>query len=1001
MTEEQKGFSGIWITKGALVLMVTLIPTSIVLLLFQSLAWIDLPLAAHVILLSSLSFFLGTCFLIVRSKIKAFVYSLVVGFSMTFVMILLAGLRLLSLTPVPLLGNGFNALALALGVITFTIYIAKPSGTGSRQGLITQSNTAISSGGLSVFRRDPEIVKAVELEVLPRQYLEGYEKSISAEEVSRLFVTVARTLWSIPFSFRIQRRNRGTKVLFLTWATDPVTLNNQVQHLYDTLSQSKMPFIFGRPLPFSGFESTEGQRAMLAHISGVPLSVMDDAQVKDPLSAMASVLKGLDNGMYQISSERASMNQSELRALQEEHRRKVEASQTTVSRETRGLLSGPRHESSTKVDVGALREAEELERRIERLSQGRLQDVRVTCAVWSNDIAVADGEVRRMAEALVGSLRPDSAKRDLTWRLSHNKREVMQVIKGLPAGDSELLTHEETANYLVIPRTDLGVPVERRGSFSSGTKQQPRPATLETGRRPILYRSKASPDVIRLGCALNELGAELPDAQVAIRIDDLSYHLLIVGNTRSGKTTSLLSIVGQAILKGINPVILSPIKAGEMWVLPRYFPDTRIYTLGRKDVANLSMNIWEPPENVSTQTWVDKLVEIWTLYMPSDVVINMHLEDVFYTMYRECGWDLETDSKGRPIRLTDLETAMQKVIASLSYGDEVMANVRGALEARVKSILRKPRLVEMLDVDSGLTVKELLAHPTVIDMDSLSRKDKILFMGIFAAAISEYMLAPKNASKRLTNLLVLEEAHYLLKQSQIDSDGTASTRTQAVHDFIGMLHALGGKGLGVILVDQSPSRLVPEAVSLPVNMIVHALTNDEDRRLVGGHARCDEEQTDHIGGMQVGETVVYLQREAEPKNVKMFTLQQLLRLEDRSIPLDDAELRENMVRLCSSSPGVHKNAPSGPARSEPLGLEERVHRAVQDSSFLEVAQDCLRRRDGEALADLFRTTNNEFGNGTKASMLILLEHAFRVFPVSRHYSTIHAAVEILSGDKTT
>ena len=130
-------------------------------------------------------------------------------------------------------------------------------------------------------------------------------------------------------------------------------------------------------------------------------------------------------------------------------------------------------------------------------------------------------------------------------------------------------------------------------------------------------------------------------------------------------------------------------------------------------------------------------------------------------------------------------------------------------------------------------------------MDDLSKNDKILLMGILTAGIIEYKLA--NPTNEITNLLVLEEAHHLL--GRVDSAGEANSgvRMQAVNAFVEMLRVVGGTGLGVILIDQSPTSLVPQAIKILVNLVIHALS-DDDQKLVGKHARCTDAQVEHIGG---------------------------------------------------------------------------------------------------------------------------------------------------------
>lgn len=981
MTEKQNGVSGVWITKGALVLTLTLIPSGILLFVFKSLAWMEPPLASHIFVLSTLVFFSGAALLIVSKRVRAWLYSLGIGLGMAVCVIVLAGLRLLYLTPYPLVGNALFALAAVLGVGLFAVLTLRLSRAPSTTGLVTQSNSTLSSPGLSILSRVSEKVGAIELEHIPHDYLHKEDAMPDGGLVQR-FHSIVRSLSSIPFAFRIQRVHGRTRVLFLTWSTDPDILRQQQTLLRDSIQNNLPRFRFLAPRTFEHVTLREGERGVVALVRGVPLSVLDENQLKDPLEAMTGVLQGMENGIYQVHSEPATVKRSRLRSLEKKYREELELSQTTVSRETRGLLSGPRQESKTRVNAEALRRAETLQRQITRLSGKTLCSVVVSCVAWGSDLAGADLDAQRLARTLVGALRPGCSENELTWEVKSRRSDVSRVLTGLPTGRGEVLTTDELTAYCILPSRDLGVRVSRRERFSSGTREgaaeetRPSAGDQETARIPK-KRSKR----IHLGTAIDESGKAILSASVALNIEHLTMHMAVFGNTRSGKTTSVLSILGQAIAKRVNPLILSPMKAYEMRVLPAVFPTVRFYTCGRSDIANLRLNIWQPPENVLLSKWVDRVVQVWTLYLPNDPVISMHLEDVIYTMYKNCNWDLKTNTPGRPILLQDFVDAVEEVGGRLEYGDEVRSNIYGALTARMSSILRKPALTEMLDVESGLTVKELLGHPTVVDLDALSENDKILVMGILTAAISEYKLA--SPTKDLTNLLVLEEAHYLLGRSDISGEANAGVRVQAVRAFIQMLRALGGTGLGVILVDQSPTILVPEAIKIPVNMVVHALSDDEDRRLVGRHSRCTEAQIGHIGGMQVGEAVVYLQHEGEPKNVKMVTLQQLLQTEREPPSLDDEYLRRHMLQIAR---GDQTTIPAESSSAEkesvqlsdrPVSMRERIERAVLNPEFEQAVIDCSKKRDPETLARLIESVAQEVGDGSRASFRAVLEYAGR------------------------
>ncbi|MFW9889013.1 MAG: hypothetical protein ACFFER_12575, partial [Candidatus Thorarchaeota archaeon] len=206
-------------------------------------------------------------------------------------------------------------------------------------------------------------------------------------------------------------------------------------------------------------------------------------------------------------------------------------------------------------------------------------------------------------------------------------------------------------------------------------------------------------------------------------------------------------------------------------------------------------------------------------------------------------------------------------------GDEVSRNFAGALRTRMKAILMNPEFVRMFNTKGGVTFRELLEHPTIIEIEGLGDLHAELLMGILTGGISEYRMA--NPANSIENVLVLEEAHTLLKKIPRRTDGKQSATEQAMDSIIRMLRVIGGNGLGLILIDQLPGLLVDESLNIPKNVIIHKVRHEEVD-LAGSLTRCDEGQKVHIGGLDTGEGIVLLDRHDSPLNVQVFSLREIL-----------------------------------------------------------------------------------------------------------------------------
>ncbi|MFQ5831216.1 MAG: helicase HerA domain-containing protein [Candidatus Thorarchaeota archaeon] len=1027
MTDERSSSWVSWAFKGLLLMLLTVIPASGVLFLLLLFPWVPSQWTGNALLLVGFVFLFGAGSLLLTKNLRSWLYSLVIGLLIGVGCIALATLVLLSWIPVPLFGNALNVAVLVVTMIGLTVPLLLRRKTGvAKTGLITTSSKSIgdkmqsySTGGM-MFKRDPEKVLAIELKEIPHDYAFDEEGRNNQTTMVEQFHNIIRSLSAVPFALRIERIRNRTRVFFLTWSKDEALLEHQRTVMHDALKENLSGFKFDVLDSFSGLALAKDDKGSAAIVNGIPLSVRDEAQRKDPLDPMTGVLQDLERGVFQVSFEPTQVSKRKLRSLKARYEEAEERSQTTKIRESGGLFSGPHQESKTVVNLDAKLEAERLEKRHARLSSQKLFQTTVSMVSWAPDIASADLEVRRIAFALSGTVRPSSRDDELTVDYRRKDKEIARLLNGLPTGKSSVLTAEEATVYLILPRRDIGIRTTKREKFSSGTREPSKKAsstmyqssTFESLVPSTVMWKKRSPSLY-LGNPMDENGNIQSNVYVKSEPDHMDMHLGVLGGTRMGKSTSVKSIIGQAITLGVNPVVLVPSKGYEWRWLLKLFPDLRVFTCGRTNVANLSINIWNPPEGVRLTKWVDRVVQVWTLWMPNEKVISMHIEDVIYTVYKKCGWDLETNTKGRPILLTDLVDAVREVGEKLPYGDEVTSNIWGALVARVKSILRKPSLVKMYNTSTGITVSELLAHPTIIEMDDLSENDKILLIGVLTAALSEYKLA--NPSRRVTNLLVLEEAHYLLGGSDLSGEANSGVRLQAVSAFIQMLRVLGGTGLGVILIDQSPSTLVSQAIKIPVNLVIHALPHEDDRTMVGKHSRCTASQIDHIGGMQVGEAVIYLQHEGEPKNVKICPLRWFIHGEVPEEDTGDDIVENHMSRVFDEHPEFRESEPLPEdimdlltttrvpdnhdwSHRIPRESRERMRAAVESGEFERYFRENLGKEDIGALTELIRKTSEIHGGGSSLSNLYVLDLALEYLDTEKDRDVFNHVTKALDGE---
>ncbi|MFW9842948.1 MAG: helicase HerA domain-containing protein [Candidatus Thorarchaeota archaeon] len=1011
-----------WAAKGILVLFATFLQSSAVFVLLMLVPWMPSSIAGPTLLISAVIFLAGNAVLLESKDTKMWIYSVAAGFGVGIGSITLATLWMLTYIPVPIVGNAFYAVMIVIAIIGFSISWVKTSPTRElHTGAVavspsnTSSQTSLSVKG--IFQKKPEQVLFVELKEIPHDYAFSENSKYTPLEIVQRFTSVTRSMVTTPYGFRLQRENWNTRIFYFTWASDEVILQRQMAVLNDALQHNLPGFRLEPAGNFSGVTLQDDERGSAGIITGIPLSVQEENQLKDPLEVMTGVLQTMESGVYQVFIEPMTVNKSKLRSLERQYKQALERSETTVSKEKSGWL-GTHQESKIIVNYDAKKKAELLERQIRRWSNTDLFKTTVSVVTWDKDVTKTDFEVRRLISPLLGSIRSDNTQDALRFELTTKSKYINRLLAGLPYGNSSVLTAEEVTAYTIISRKDADVRVTKREKFSSGTKETvstPEPTKEEIEMVTSLVPSKVSwlkrnPTVF-LGNPIDESGGILDKSYVTCDFDFFKMHFAVLGHTQSGKSTTIRSIFGQAVTLDVNPIMLSPIRSYESRLFIHLFDNTRIFTCGRRDLVSLLFNLWNPPKNVPLSKWVDRMVQAWTLWLPNEPVISMHFEKVVFTMYKKCDWDINNNLRGRPILISDLIEALEIEEQRLHYADEVSSNVFGILVERIRSILRRYNLVGIFNTKTGISVEELLSQPTIIDMDALSGTDQILLMGVLTAAICEYKLS--NPTKDVTNILILEEAHYLLSGSDSSGEAHSGARIQAIEAFTEMLRVVGGTGLGVMLADQSPTSLAPQIMKIIVNMIVHALPDDADRKLVGRHTRCTEAQMDHIGGMGIGEVVVYLQHEGEPKHVKMFTLDRFIKEEIPDEIVSDKVLAKHMKAIVEKYPHLEDIEPLPDDSGEQFKsrkkvkedhvnpIEAEILRILKVPVIANFVKDALQKEDYPALSKQLRTIVNTHGDGRSETVLLAFKLLMQEYGNQGNIDRFDKLSKFLDGESDT
>lgn len=396
------------------------------------------------------------------------------------------------------------------------------------------------------------------------------------------------------------------------------------------------------------------------------------------------------------------------------------------------------------------------------------------------------------------------------------------------------------------------------------------------------------------------LGAILEDGQetqhdFTIALDDLAKHGLIAGVTGSGKSTTLMTLLENVHKQAVPFCIIEPAKTEYRGWLLSDSPVSgfRVYTLGNESVAPFRLNPFEfqtgdSPESSAVLEHIDHLKAVFNaafvLYAPMPYI----LETALHEIYEDFGWDLASGRNTRlpaaqwanrhqyPIfpTLTDLYHKIDPVVLRLGYGREIEQNVRAGLKTRIGA-LRLGAKGQMLDTVHSLSIGDLLANPTVLEMDSIgSDEEKTFLIGLILVQLYGYRRLQAREGRLpagLQHLMVVEEAHRLLQNTSTEVGVESSNmRATAVETFANILSEMRAYGQGMLIAEQIPAKLISDVVKNTNLKIVHRLVAQDDRASLGGTMNLVDAQMRLLTTLPRGDAVIYAEGADHPYLTRIF-----------------------------------------------------------------------------------------------------------------------------------
>ena len=220
---------------------------------------------------------------------------------------------------------------------------------------------------------------------------------------------------------------------------------------------------------------------------------------------------------------------------------------------------------------------------------------------------------------------------------------------------------------------------------------------------------------------------------------------------------------------------------------------------------------------------MDAVVRAITASTAGEHPIPEALEGLLKQTYEKAGWHYgmmayEDERKPFPTFKDAYNNIPEYIKSHARYGVEVKQNLEGALTLRTENMYTGA-LGRSFSKPFGITAKELLETPTVIELADFSDTGTEFLMNILLFKLHCYIsrLPESNTLKRV---IVVEEAHNVFRKT-ISED---SSRARSNDYFEKMLAEISASGTGMILCDQRPGIMSDAVIANTSVKVVHALT---------------------------------------------------------------------------------------------------------------------------------------------------------------------------------
>jgi hypothetical protein len=411
--------------------------------------------------------------------------------------------------------------------------------------------------------------------------------------------------------------------------------------------------------------------------------------------------------------------------------------------------------------------------------------------------------------------------------------EALPVLQGLVEGQNVDQLFQDLA-----PLANMATVEELSGAFRPPVAGRMSPCCIRKNTDPP--PTDPQKDIVLGHDAESKDLPGMAPAPLGISLEFLCSHIFGTGTTGTGKTTQDLQLVGELARHGVPFIIfelgrktdyrrLKGLIHHRVIHLRKLAKNLRIYTPGQEAISPFRLNPLELAPGIPVNENIESVVQCFQGAFPMGGPLPALLAEALELVYDEYS------GADDPPTMTDLVKAAHIVLASKGYSPDVTSDIMGALLVRAGVLTRRSigRIFQCRH--SHPSIEDLMSGQSVIELSSLPQDQACLLTLFLLNAICQRAKSSPWSGKGIRLVIILEEAHNVVGRdtNAVASEDNANPKAHATAAVCAMLAEMRGLGIGMVILDQSPSAVAQDAIRNTATKVAFRLPDGEDRRIVG------------------------------------------------------------------------------------------------------------------------------------------------------------------------